>query len=182
METLVNKRTLLVTLGFVLAVVIVGLIAGLARPSCHDPPSGGTAASRVDGQPWLDHRLPPYLIPVHYDLRLFPDFYDNQTRFYGNVTIRINVTATAQHLLVHCKAMNITRTELKVDGRPTQIDAVFQHEPNQYWVIQTAADIPADSVAEVSMSFDGSLTNGLVGLYRSTYLNSKTGQRRYGHA
>jgi hypothetical protein len=174
-----DRRTLVFIGVFVLTIVSVGLLAGLLRQPCHhEPVARGGVASLQTGLPWTNHRLPHNLIPDHYDLQLFPDFYNDHSVFYGNVSIRLNVTIATNFVLVHIKDMNITRTELKVNGQSQDIVKAFHYSPNEYWVVENSVPIEAGSIVDLGMSFHGSLLNGLVGLYRSTYLNSETGQRR----
>lgn len=175
-------QVVFILLLFIVVVVIVGLLAGLLSSNCKSTGTrinGETTAT--DRTPWLDHRLPWYTLPLHYDLRLFPDFYDNHTHFYGNVTVVINITKDTHHLLLHHKKMNITSTKLinASTKSPLEIKQTFPYPKNEYWVVETLAHIPSGSTVEVTIGFDGSLTNGIMGLYRSTYVNSETGERRY---
>ena len=123
--TLTRRQVAVVLLSFVASLLAVGLLAGLVRPT---RPSlavrkPATAASSVRSsigadQPWLNARLPSHILPLHYDLTIFPDFYQpdqNGGRFYGNVSILVNVTSRAiKHLLVHAKGLTIHRTTVRL--------------------------------------------------------------------
>ena len=183
-------QAVLILVLFVAVVVGVGILAGLLGHDCpgarDSGEHGGQGAANPFGhgeEPWTDHRLPSYTLPIHYDLKLFPDFYDNHTRFYGDVTVRINVTKDTNYLLIHYKMMNVTHTDLKDynRGKSLGIKRNFTYAENEYWVVETKSTIGAGSVVSLHVVFDGSLTNGIVGLYRSTYINSNTGQRRQVH-
>lgn len=71
------------------------------KPESEDDFLPGTA-------PWENLRLPLYTVPQHYDLTLYPDFYEENSWFYGNVTIEVDILQNTQHLMVHIKQMNCT--------------------------------------------------------------------------
>ncbi|ESO85815.1 hypothetical protein LOTGIDRAFT_130453 [Lottia gigantea] len=131
-------------------------------------------------EPWRNLRLPRTILPVHYDLTLYPDFYENNGWFYGNETITIRLDESSKYILVHYKFMNITKTELREAGTNNQIDIArtFTNEENQFWVVQTSTDIAKGSMVDLYLEFDGSLTNAIVGFYKSTYVNSITNETR----
>ena len=74
--TLTRRQVALVLLLFIASLLAVGLLAGLVRPARPSlavrkpasPTSGGA-------EPWLNPRLPTHILPVHYELTLYPDFY-----------------------------------------------------------------------------------------------------------
>ena len=76
--------------------------------------------------------------------------------------------------------MDITSTILKLsDGTIIALGNVFPYDENEYWVVQTTHDLPVMSRFTLILEFTGSLTNGIVGYYKSTYNNEITGQTRY---
>lgn len=54
----------------------------------------------------MNLHLPKYTVPIHYDLTLYPDFYGDNSEFYGNVTIEIDVKQATQYLMVHIKYLD----------------------------------------------------------------------------
>ena len=145
----------------------------------HIVPTGTTAAPFEDG-PWKELRLPRTVIPVHYEITLYPDFYDNNAWFYGNETVEIDVRQPTRHVMIHVNYLNITRTSLEDDsGNSVEINRTFEYKPNQFLVIETKEMLHQSQRVKLSISFDGSLTRSIVGLYKSVYTNSLTGERRY---
>ena len=63
-------------------------------------------------------------------------------------------------------------------GDSIEIVDTFAYEPHEYWVIQTATPISSGSTVMLHLEFNGSLVNGIVGYYKSTYVNSLTGVER----
>lgn len=196
--TLSKQRAAAVLMLFAVALIAVGLLAGLVRPSCTAVPSSlTTAAPRrppeggVD-EPWKNHRLPPHLVPVHYDLTLNPDFYQSgglPGLFTGNVSIWFNVTGTrsSKYFLIHIKWLSVSRTAARLCGRDTTtcngaasiaIARTFEYPENEYLVVEMERPVESGSTVVVDVEFSGSLTKGISGLYRSRYTDSRTGENK----
>ena len=141
-------------------------------------PALTTAVPFEDG-PWKDLRLPRSVIPVHYDIMLYPDFYGDNAWFYGNETIEIDIREPANHILVHVNYLNITKTSLEdSNGNSIEINRTFEFKPNQFLVIETKEALQVNQSVKLSISFDGSLSRDIVGFYKSVYLNSQTKEMR----
>ena len=141
-------------------------------------PPGTTPDSFEDG-PWKILRLPRTVLPVHYDIILYPDFYGDSAWFYGNETIEIDINGETKHILIHINFLNITNTSLEDEnGNSIAINRTFEYKPNQFLVIETKEMIPRNRTVWLKIQFDGSLTRSIVGLYKSVYVNSLTKQRR----
>jgi len=123
---LTRKQIVFILLLFAVLLIAVGLLAGLTKPESFSLPglkSPGTSSPIVskesgDVEPWLSSRLPRHIVPLHYDLSLFPDFYhphQNAARFYGNVSILINITLRpTRYLLVHANRLTIHKTTVRL--------------------------------------------------------------------
>ncbi|KAK3612372.1 hypothetical protein CHS0354_031965 [Potamilus streckersoni] len=131
--------------------------------------------------PWKNLRLSRSVVPIHYDVTLYPDFYENNGWFYGNETILLNVTEITKYILIHVNYLNITKTHLRYNSTGTSIpiEEPFEYEQNQFWVVQTKTPIPKGTVIILDLQFDGSLTRAIVGFYKSTYINHDTNETRY---
>jgi len=191
---LTKKQTAVILLSFAVLLIAVGLLAGLIKPKCSSllvRPSVGSSSSAVsDDEPWLNARLPQHVIPVHYNLALFPDVYDpdhDDARFYGNVSILINITSKpTRHLLVHANKLTIRKTTVRLhrSSETTHDDSVhvqtaFNYTDNQYWVVQLDSDLEPASSVWLDMTFEGSMIGRLTGLYRTSYVDSRTQQKRF---
>lgn len=152
-----------------------------SAPTCPTLPGVTTVAPKSttpeynENEPWKNLRLPHDVMPIHYDITLYPDFYGNNGWFYGNETAELNVTKPTKVILIHTNYMNVTRTKLNyADGREIAIENTFWYEENQFWVVQTSALVQV-SLVHLHLQFDGSLTRAIVGFYKSSYTNSVTG-------
>ena len=188
-----TKQALIIVLLFALIVTFVGLMAGLIRatpdeivyPEDPDPTTTTTTGTTTTGNPsdspWLDPFLPSFSKPVHYNLWLYPDFYELGNSFTGRIDIEIDISANTNYLIVHCKAMDfmetLTRVSMK-DGAALTVVRQFGHLPHEFWVVEVAQTITAGSTVMLHLEFGGSLVNGIVGFYKSNYTNTKTGKER----
>ena len=191
---LTKMQTVIVLLLFAVLLIAVGLLAGLIKPKCSSlsvrQQAVSSAGAVSDDEPWLNVRLPHHVIPIHYDLTLFPDFYDPDqadARFYGNVSILINITSQpTRHLIVHANKLTIHQTAVRLNFSPetTQDDSLrvrkaFSFTGNQYWVVELDRELQPESVVWLDMKFEGSMIGKLSGLYRTSYVDSRTQLKRF---
>jgi glutamyl aminopeptidase len=134
-------------------------------------PSPVPCAQRPKGDgPWCTLRLPQdEYKPIRYDLTMEPDLEptDKSNKYNGTVTIYVEVFKPTSTFLVHIKFLNITNT--MVEG--SEVKDSFHYEDNQFWVIMLKEKVSKGQVA-ITLEFEGSLTHGIVGFYKSTYKGS----------
>ncbi|XP_021344850.1 glutamyl aminopeptidase-like, partial [Mizuhopecten yessoensis] len=193
-----NKRILYLLLVLLVVVpIVVGVLVWYLAPprSCDslsnvEGESGANTGSEVtttttttevpnfESEPWKNLRLPRYIIPVHYDITLYPDIYNGNGWFYGNESVEIRITKDTSYILIHYYYMNITKTMLKNNssGATIPIKRTFSYAENQFWVIETVSPLLSGAVVRLETQYDGSLTRSMVGLYKSRYVNSITGE------
>ena len=188
---LAKKKVIIILLLFALSIIIaVGLLAGLIIPKwsslfVHQPTSVVS-----DEELWLGTRLPRDILPLHYDLTLFPDLYQpdpNYAPFYGNVSILINITSKpTRHLIVHANELTIRETTVRLhqtsettQDEPLHVQRSFNFSSNQYWVVELDRYLQAQSAVWLHIRFDGSMTGKWTGLYRTSYVDSRTQQTRF---
>lgn len=159
---------------FLIASVVASFADEAPTYAAKYPAKNGATPDVAD--PWLDPYLPTTIEPVRYDLYQYPDFYHNGSIFTGRVSIELNVLNSTDTIIVHIKDMNITSSRV-YDRNNNQLTLreTFPYEPNQYWVVQTLNPLPEGLSATLELTFTGSLTNGIVGYYKSTYVHDVTG-------
>ncbi|KAK0041697.1 glutamyl aminopeptidase-like isoform X2 [Biomphalaria pfeifferi] len=161
----------------------VGTVSGLndktALPDLTTPPATRKttySSEELRQKPWLSLRMPRNVLPIHYDIIMFPDFYGNGSTFYGNETIELQITSPTQFILLHVHTvyMNVTSANVVDNLTGTELDVArtFYYLPNEYFVIETSR--PVDRPVRVKVQFEGSLTKTIVGIYKSTYYNTIT--------
>lgn len=148
------------------------------RPTYSVVPTTAAGTTVNPTEPWKNLRLPHHVKPIHYDITLYPDFYENNGWFYGNETVELEVKQPARYILIHANFLNITRTVLtNQNGENIPIKRTFWYEENQFWVTEVTTSVPVSRV-HLHLQFDGSLTREIYGFYKSTYINSKTNEER----
>lgn len=199
----VKKRVVyLVGFLFIAIPVVVGVLVWHFMPKCDDVKnvSGDSGANEGDktsstnsvqqstttrapsvSEPWRNLRLSRDVLPVHYDITLYPDFYGDYSWFYGNQTVEIMVHKTTPFILIHYHFLNITRTTLKDSNQnEIRIKAPWGYDENQFWIIETEGEaLKAGSTVYLELQFDGSLSRAIVGFYKSSYVNSITNETRH---
>uniref|UniRef100_A0AAG5CP51 glutamyl aminopeptidase n=1 Tax=Anopheles atroparvus TaxID=41427 RepID=A0AAG5CP51_ANOAO len=131
----------------------------------------------------LGFRLPRHIRPVHYELWLHPDL--QRETFAGRVGIDLNVTEPTNYIVLHSKMLTITETVLRQltahggEGSAPEVGIARTYEvpEHEYWVIETQADIAAGDY-RLSMQFNGSLADRIIGFYSSKYLDKQTNTTR----
>lgn len=80
-------------------------------------------------------------------------------------------------LLVQIQTVNKVSLRLFSDNNLVVKDH-FAYEPNQYWVTEMENELVAGQTVVLHLEFSGSLVEGIVGYYKSTYTNAITGDER----
>jgi len=110
------------------------------------------------------YRLPDLVRPTRYDVRLTPSL--TEATFSGSVTIRLDVDAPTDVLVLNAAELDIHRCV--VDGR----DASWQlDESTERLLVTPAVPIERDTVT-LAIDFSGVLNDKLRGFYRSTYTDA----------
>lgn len=78
---------------------------------------------------------------------------------------------------IHINFLKVTDTKLlREDGSEVALAEAFHYPPNEFWVVRAAAPL-APGVYTLRLEFEGRLDNGIVGFYKSVYVNER-GERR----
>lgn len=121
-----------------------------------------------------DVRLPSHLLPLHYDLYLHPDLASGL--FSGRVTIAIESTAPTNYFLVHTKYLDISESSLQTSlGDTIPILETFEYTKNEFWVVVVEGEVGAGNYS-LSLQFQGNLSRGITGFYKSVYTNGRGDQ------
>ncbi|KAH9512989.1 hypothetical protein Btru_035539 [Bulinus truncatus] len=194
-----GRHLLYLSIVFIIVVVIVGAVVwkvtkdsyqsasaqdaqtlSTVTPSTVQPPKTTYSPEELRQKPWLNLRMSRNVLPIHYDIIMYPDFYDNGDMFYGNETIELQVNSPTKFILIHVHAvyMNVTKAQVvdNLTGVDLAIARTFYFLPNEYYVIETVKTV--ESSVLVKLQFEGSLTKAIVGIYKSTYINTVTKQIR----
>lgn len=137
-------------------------------PAPQDP-STEAPATEIPVEDMSDYRLPTNVIPIHYDLYLYPDLTtSSSSNFEGKVIITVSVEESTGTVKIHNNGLTINEVTINDNPCTTELDTV--HE----LLIITPQNGPlAVGESEISIEFSGSMANRIVGLYVSSYTNEE---------
>eukprot|EP00094_Tigriopus_californicus_P000336 TCALIF_00325-PA protein Name:"Similar to Enpep Glutamyl aminopeptidase (Mus musculus)" AED:0.47 eAED:0.47 QI:0/-1/0/1/-1/1/1/0/180 len=126
--------------------------------------------------PWEEnYRIPEDTLPIHYDLYMYPNL--ETDKFSGHVTIEIDAKQPRGHFLAHIKYLNVTSSSLTDDqGEDILIKEAFEFAANEFWVVQLDSEVPVGKYF-LKLEFTGPLDNGILGFYKSVYVDSNGKER-----
>lgn len=120
----------------------------------------------------LTFRLPKAISPVNYNILLHPNL--TTEMFNGNVKIDFTVSEKVPFVVLHTKALNITKTKLMrqltngLEG--INVKNTFEYEKFEQFVIEPEVSLDVGNYT-VELDFDGSTKGKLTGFYSSTYFH-----------
>ena len=112
-------------------------------------------------------RLPVSTRPRRYELLIAPDL-DTST-FAGEVVISLELTEPTDTIVLHAKDLDVSLVRLTQGGRPLAASLAIEAEHDR--LVVTAERPLAAGDAELEFQFDGRISHGLLGFYRSTYVD-----------
>ncbi|MDH5640656.1 MAG: M1 family metallopeptidase [Nitrospira sp.] len=123
--------------------------------------SSETTPDRID-----PYRLPRYVIPTHYDLRLEPDL--DQALFHGQETVTITVTQPTTTILMNTAELTVTHAHIENAGTQRFAASIEVNETFERCLLTFSQTIMPGEW-QLFLTFHGILNDKLRGFYRSTY-------------
>lgn len=163
---------------------------GRTRPTREPVVTATTGHGRPPG-PWDQLRLPPWLVPLHYELELWPRLRPQESwaptlTFTGRVNITVRCTAATRRLLLHSLFLDCESAEVRGplasdagDGTVGRVpvDDVWFAFDMQYMVLELGGPLQPGGRYELQLSFSGLVYQDLrEGLFFSVYTDQ--GERR----
>ena len=184
-----KNRAILIVGGAVVFIIIVALIAALARPSppaCSQdtqseedvkPEENDFIATNGEKFPWTSIRLPDTVIPVSYDLYMHPDLV--ALNFKGHVNISVTVSESTDFMIIHKYKLNYTTVVLTDTeaNKPVEIKKTLEYVKFQQFMVMTKNKLQKGKQYVLTISFYGDLADNFAGFYKSSYTN-KEGEKR----
>ncbi len=113
-------------------------------------------------------RLPRNVLPRRYELLIAPDL--DASRFGGEVLIALEITEATSTVVLHARDLDVALVELRQDGAP--VPAAMAVEPEHERLVITAEQPLRPGGATLELQFDGGISHGLLGFYRSTFVDA----------
>uniref|UniRef100_A0A3B4BC09 Aminopeptidase n=1 Tax=Periophthalmus magnuspinnatus TaxID=409849 RepID=A0A3B4BC09_9GOBI len=119
--------------------------------------------------PWLYFR---YILPVHYNLLVHPDF--TSLSFSGSVQIEIDVQNNTNWLVLHSKGLNITKATIFGHNlTPFSEQVTFLYNPpHEQLGVFSSRVLSTGHKYFLHLEFNAGLSEGFYGFYKSTYKTS----------
>lgn len=132
----------------------------------------------------LTWRLPRAVRPVRYNLYVHPDFVAQ--RFSGRVAIQVVVTEPMDFIAVHANKLTVSGSQLErlASGDPSSdrtnvsIAQSFAQPQFEYWITEPVERLQAGDYV-LTLQYNGSLTDKIVGFYQSSYFDPVNKTKRY---
>ncbi|HJU05584.1 MAG TPA: M1 family metallopeptidase, partial [Nitrospiraceae bacterium] len=120
------------------------------------------------------YRLPEYVMPVRYDLRLEPDLI--AFTFFGHEIITLTITEPTSEIVFNALELEIFEAGVENDAGVAQQGTIEPEESTQRCRFRFS-DILQPGTWRFTVSFRGTLNDKLRGFYRSTYHDSNGNER-----
>jgi len=118
-------------------------------------------------------RLPRTALPRRYELLIAPDL--DASTFSGEVVIALELTEPTDTIVLHAKDLDVALVRLAQGGSP--VAAGLRIEADREQLVITAERPLAAGDAVLELQFDGRISHGLLGFYRSTYVDEAGADR-----
>lgn len=98
--------------------------------------------------------------------------------------VKVNVAENAKNITLHAKHLNISSDEIvlhQLNGdvrRPLSINKTEFQEEFDFFIVHTNDVLEKDSQYEIFIPFKSDLSKGLLGFYRSSYVDKQTNEKR----
>ncbi len=113
-------------------------------------------------------RLPGSVAPRRYELLIAPDL--AQSTFAGEVSIALDITEPTGEIVLNARELDVSL--VRVRQRDTDVAATMAVDAEHERLVITAAQELTPGDATVELQFDGKISHGLLGFYRSTFVDA----------
>ncbi|XP_006886730.1 PREDICTED: aminopeptidase Q-like [Elephantulus edwardii] len=156
-----------------------------------EPAVASTTSTRRPPGPWDQLRLPSWLVPLHYELELWPrlqpgDLSAESLSFTGRVNITVRCAVSTTWLLLHSLFLDCEHAEvrgpLSLDAENATVDRVPVNDvwfmlDTEYMVLELGEALQPGSRYELQLSFSGQVYQDTrEGLFLNVYTDQ--GERR----
>jgi puromycin-sensitive aminopeptidase len=112
-------------------------------------------------------RLPRTVLPRRYDLTVVPDL--DASTFIGRVAIELEIVEATPEIVLNAKDLVVGLEQLVVGGKPVAANLIAEPE-HEHLIVRRDGSFEPGS-ATLTLTFEGRISPGLVGFYRSTFVD-----------
>ncbi|XP_065349192.1 aminopeptidase Ey-like [Cloeon dipterum] len=127
--------------------------------------------------PTPSYRLPGDLRPEHYTLEIKTFLDGENSRFEGRVLIRVKCEKDTSRVVLHSTDLILNTDQVRVGDKE-----IIGHEfdtRNEFYIIKVKEELKSGSKYVIEIPFEGNLTTGIVGYYRTSYQDKATGDKKW---
>jgi aminopeptidase 2 len=122
--------------------------------------------------------LPANVIPRHYRLSLTPDF--STFKYKGKVDVKLDVTEQTSSIVLHALDLEFHSASVTAGGKAIESKSIAVDEDKQVATLDFPETLKvSDEPATLSIEFTGILNDKMAGFYRSSYVDVKTGDKKW---
>ena len=118
-------------------------------------------------------RLPHTVRPRRYDLMVRPDL--DASTFSGTVRIALDVAEATDSIVLHARDLDVELGVIRQDG--TIRPAGLRTEPDNERIVCELDHALTPGPAELELTFSGEISHGMLGFYRSTFVDDDGRER-----
>ena len=118
-------------------------------------------------------RLPRHVGPQRYDLTIAPDL--DASTFTGSVTIAVELSEPSDTIVCNAKDLDVQIE--RVEQRGAAMNATLEHQADLERIVLTTERPLEAGPAQLELSFRGTISSGLLGFYRSTFVDDEGNER-----
>lgn len=121
-----------------------------------------------EGDRWEQVRLPRTVIPQTYNLHLVTNL--PSLAVAGSVAITAVVNDSTKFIIFHAKDMSVANVSVRLGDQAVEVNRIFNYSENDFMIIELSQSLSQNDAITISMNFNYTLRNDLVGFYNSSYI------------
>nr|XP_040229612.2 aminopeptidase N-like isoform X1 [Anopheles coluzzii] len=139
------------------------------------------------GVPYSGYRLPKSITPEHYNLRVYTHLGDERGFiFYGQVAMRLICHEDTENIVLHSKNLTLPEQGISLrelgsagqqNGSAIAIKSVQYAKEHDFVILNVATVLRKGNRYELVVPFESALGTGLLGYYRSSYVDKASKQK-----
>lgn len=122
--------------------------------------------------------LPTNVVPTHYHLSLTPNF--DTFKYAGTVSVTLDVEKPTSQIVLNVLELELHSASLKTKSGTLEATGIKIDEEKQEATVQFEKEIDVGkAAATLKITFTGILNDKMAGFYRSSYVDVKTGLKKW---